>query len=566
MANLYKNKVVLANGTTLIDLTSDTVTDASHIVSGYIGHLADGSVVTGTGSGGGGSPVWQGDDDYIYLSDTLPAPVEIYVDDDGYLVLDMQPPALNLQTKNVTPLTSSQTVRADTGYDALEQVNVAAMPAGTAGTPTATKGTVANAAVTVTPSVTNSAGYINSGTINGTPVTVTARELVAGNSMYADDSGSWDVADLEELIIEEGTAGTPTATKSAVSNYSVTVTPSVTNAYGWIQGGTKTGTAVNVSASELVSGTVYIDDSGTWDVTTVKYANVPAGTTGTPTATKSAVSNHSVSVTPSVTNSEGYVFGGTKTGTAVSVSASELVSGTLQVTQNGQVDCSNYASVNVIVPSSSGGWLPPSATLVASNDIVVNLSTDTDWDSWTPSTTSHTLRAASSTTTEIYYDLPSDKCAVAVNFCDSDYRYTSSLTGAGVQLHKTWYMATYVNRISTAAEDDAIVFSSSDANVVGYTSASPTTPILVASATGYGFGLASGATFSFGQTAYPNRIYVTRPALYSRCNATYFPTTVASQVDSSASTITFHQRIWAYDITDSMGYALFDYQHGAFWN
>lgn len=43
MAN---SKVVLSNGTVLIDLTSDTV-DASHLLSGYTAHGADGEAVTG---------------------------------------------------------------------------------------------------------------------------------------------------------------------------------------------------------------------------------------------------------------------------------------------------------------------------------------------------------------------------------------------------------------------------------------------------------------------------------------------------------------------------------------
>lgn len=49
------SKVVLSDGRTLIDLSEDTVTDASHIMSGYVGHLANGSKVTGTGQGGSGS-------------------------------------------------------------------------------------------------------------------------------------------------------------------------------------------------------------------------------------------------------------------------------------------------------------------------------------------------------------------------------------------------------------------------------------------------------------------------------------------------------------------------------
>ncbi len=81
--------------------------------------------------------------------------------------------------------------------------------------------------------------------------------------------------------------------------------------------------------------------------------SVASGTAGTPTATKGAVSNHSVSVTPSVTNTAGYVEGGTKTGAAVTVSASELVSGNKSITANGNnIDVTDYATVSVNV---SGG-------------------------------------------------------------------------------------------------------------------------------------------------------------------------------------------------------------------
>ena len=89
--------------------------------------------------------------------------------------------------------------------------------------------------------------------------------------------------------------------------------------------------------------------------------SVSTGTAGTPTATKGTVSNHSVSVTPSVTNVAGYISGGTLTGTAVSVSASELDSGTKSITQNGTgIDVVGYSAVDVSV---SGGVDMPTFTV-----------------------------------------------------------------------------------------------------------------------------------------------------------------------------------------------------------
>ena len=43
----YNSKVVLSDGTVLMDLTGDTV-DASHLLSGYTAHGKDGSPITGT--------------------------------------------------------------------------------------------------------------------------------------------------------------------------------------------------------------------------------------------------------------------------------------------------------------------------------------------------------------------------------------------------------------------------------------------------------------------------------------------------------------------------------------
>ena len=106
----------------------------------------------------------------------------------------------------------------------------------------------------------------------------------------------------------------------------------------------------NTSSNLLTEGATVIAPSGYYENSATK--TVQMGTAGTPTASKGTVSNHSVSVTPSVTNQAGYIYSETKTGTAVSVSASELVSGTKSISANGTEDVTNYASVSVSVPNS----------------------------------------------------------------------------------------------------------------------------------------------------------------------------------------------------------------------
>ena len=101
------------------------------------------------------------------------------------------------------------------------------------------------------------------------------------------------------------------------------------------------------------SGTKTLQTSGKYCEGNVEVVYTKTtGTAGTPTATKGTVSNHSVSVTPKVTNTTGYITGGTKTGTAVTVSASELVSGSETKTENGTYDVTNLASLVVNVSGS----------------------------------------------------------------------------------------------------------------------------------------------------------------------------------------------------------------------
>ena len=226
------SKIIL-NGVTQMDLTSDTVA-ASNLIAPNTAHGADGEAITGTASAA-------------------------------------SEPSLQSKT-NISPTTSSQTITADSGYDGLSSVQINAMPSGTAGTPSASKGTASNHSIAVTPSVTNTTGYITGGTNTGTAVTVTASELVSG-TLSITSSGTKDVTNYASASVSAGTEGTPTATKGTVSNHQITVTPSVTNSGGYITGSTKTGTAVTVTASELASGNKAISQNGT-GIDVVGYSTV----------------------------------------------------------------------------------------------------------------------------------------------------------------------------------------------------------------------------------------------------------------------------------------------------
>lgn len=216
---------------------------------------------------------------------------------------------------------------------------------------------------------TNATSY-STGAIQGTIASSTSTRYLNIPSGYYPQDKYYKLS-----AMPSGTLGTPRATKGTVSNHSVSVTPSVTNTTGYVTGGTVNGTAVTVSASELVSGTLNVTSAGTKDVTNYASASIPSGTEGTPTATKGTVSNHSVSVTPSVTNTSGFISGGTKNGTAVTVSASELVSGTLSVTENGTKDVTNYASVNVNLTFSTiyTGSSNPSSSTGSNGDIYLKV-------------------------------------------------------------------------------------------------------------------------------------------------------------------------------------------------
>ena len=226
------NKVVYG-GNTLIDLTDSTLSSTDQLMQGVTAYDRSGTKITGTATGGGGAgAVYQDANGYVVLDDDEPFTQTINITTNGdhnvsgygtaHVAVSSSP---NLQAKtNISPTTSSQTITADNGYDGLSSVQINAMPSGTAGTPTATKGAVSNHAVTVTPSVTNTTGYITGSTKTGTAVTVSASELVSGSQTLT-ENGDYNVTNLASVTVNVSgggggsvSVGTKTTTLSSASS------------------------------------------------------------------------------------------------------------------------------------------------------------------------------------------------------------------------------------------------------------------------------------------------------------------------------------------------------------
>lgn len=178
MANEYNSKVVLSDGTVLIDLTSDTIT-ASDLASGVTAHGADGAPITGTNTKDSDTSsdtaavgeILSGKTAHargVQLTGTMPNNGAVsgtistkagaytvpqgYHDGSGTVQISAAEQAkiiagniksgveilgvtgsyngeaVTAQSKSATPTFSQQQITPDSGYDYLSQVTVAAIP------------------------------------------------------------------------------------------------------------------------------------------------------------------------------------------------------------------------------------------------------------------------------------------------------------------------------------------------------------------------------------------------------------------------------------------------------
>lgn len=290
-----------------------------------------------------------------------------------------------LQDKSITPTESTQTVTADSGNDGLGVVTINPINAnyvgssvprktqtnltvsgatvtvpsgyyatevsksvatGTAGTPSASKGTVSNNQVTVTPSVTNTTGYISGGTKTGTGVVVKASDLVSG-SETKNANGTYNVTNLAEIVVsvlpkvQEKTVS-PTESKQEVvpdSTYDalskVTINP-ISSTY--VGSGISRKTSTNLTSS----GATVTVPSGYYESEATKTISSGSVAVSKPTVNASGL------VTASATVTAGYI-GSSPSNNTLQLTTKAGTTITPNDSQQTAISSGTYATGNILV-------------------------------------------------------------------------------------------------------------------------------------------------------------------------------------------------------------------------
>ena len=278
----------------------------------------------------------------------------------------------------------------------------------------------------------------------------------------------------------------------------------------------------------------------------------------TASATKS-VSGHTATITPRETRTAGYVEPGASDGTPVTVTASELVSGTKSIDANGTgIDVTEYAAIDVAVPTFDAlSWLGEGAELIQTYAKETTALSSTSYNGWTPSTTAKTIKSGASLTA-IAIDLEQYDYLIRWQFfCEPVYGTGATDDRRVLKVAQEMYQA-IIRRPNSLANIGTLTDAGNACQTVN-------TPSLMEYwnnngahtytwSASYGiYAAATAATFSSSTSLTPN-LTVKRPSISARCSTTYFSTANAAQVTQASTYL--YTKGWLYRIRKdkSLGY------------
>ena len=593
MPNEYVNHVVI-NGVTKLDLRADTIT-ATSLAQGITAHDRSGAPIVGTGSGGIPS-VTQDQDGYLVLDDDQGQNITVealsvsssgtYTAPTGKAYSPVTVPAGSVSASatkgtvsnhqvSVTPkatvgtagfLSTGDTTGTAVTVAASELVSgtynvtssgtkdvtnyASASIAASERTASATKGTVSNHSVTVTPTATTTAGFVNAGSTNGTAVTVSASELVSGTKSITANGTNIDVTDYASVDVSVSGGG-------GSNGYTLTtVLPQQTITAGSDR------QAIPTDFTGLVAGEDYlITYDGVEYVSTCGVAwtnNNIVGDIQVVWATSDITYPFAVIY---VSQSDKAVFCSTTGNHTIKIEHMELIDPlvltTKSITANGTYNASSdnadgfsSVTVNVSGGGDSWSWMGKNPTKIKTYAKEKVYFKDTSFPNWTWSTSSTSIVAAAEYAETITCDLTTyDYITVMKLHVHYDYGSWTP-TAAVTDYSFAWATVTYGYCTTLAGKQSGTPGSATSATL---------------SSRYQGYYVSSGGTSSYGslnaglytysvQTpvykngSYDARVYaLKKPALMAQGSASYYSQDAFTNTNMNNSYYEFVAEVWRVD-------------------